>query len=51
MNGIVAIDREDRAVAEGDLEVDRHLDQRRGLGVGDDEPDEEGDRDRPTMDL
>ena len=43
-------DREDRPVAEGELEVDRQLDQRRGLGIADDEADEQGDRDRPAID-
>ena len=43
MNGIVAIDREDRPVAEDELEVDRQLEERRGLRVAEDESDEQGD--------
>ena len=42
---------QDRPVGENELEVERDLEERRGLGVGDDEPDEQGDRDRTTLDL
>ena len=41
---------QDGSVAEDDLEVDRDLEERRGLGVGDDEPDEQRDRHGPTLD-
>ena len=42
--------RQDRPVAEDELEVERHLEERSRLGVGDDEPDEQRDRDRATLD-